>query len=65
MGVYQTNPPSDVAYLLNHSRSVLHFAEDQEQVDKAVAIAGSDNMSVNFGAATNSLGLAVEIHAKP
>ncbi len=39
VGVYQTNPPADVAYLLNHSRSVVHFAEDQEQVDKAVAIA--------------------------
>jgi len=40
VGVYQTNPPADVAYLLNHSRSVVHFAEDQEQVDKAVEIAG-------------------------
>jgi long-chain acyl-CoA synthetase len=40
VGIYQTNPPTDVAYLLNHSRSVVHFAEDQEQVDKAVAIAG-------------------------
>ncbi len=39
VGVYQTNPPSDVAYLLNHCRSVLHFAEDQEQVDKAIAVA--------------------------
>ncbi len=39
VGIYQTNPPSDVAYLLNHSRSVVHFAEDQEQVDKAVEIA--------------------------
>jgi long-chain acyl-CoA synthetase len=39
VGIYQTNPPTDVAYLLNHSQSVLHFAEDQEQVDKAVAIA--------------------------
>ena len=39
VGVYQTNPPADVAYLLNHSQSVVHFAEDQEQVDKAVAIA--------------------------
>jgi long-chain acyl-CoA synthetase len=39
VGVYQTNPPSEVTYLINHSRSVIHFAEDQEQVDKAVAIA--------------------------
>lgn len=40
VGIYQTNPPPDVAYLLNHSRSVVHFAEDQEQVDKALEIAG-------------------------
>jgi long-chain acyl-CoA synthetase len=39
VGIYQTNPPSDVAYILNHSQSVLHFAEDQEQVDKALEIA--------------------------
>jgi long-chain acyl-CoA synthetase len=39
VGIYQTSPPSDVAYLLNHCGSILHFAEDQEQVDKAVAIA--------------------------
>jgi long-chain acyl-CoA synthetase len=38
VGVYQTNPPSDVSYVLNHSRSVVHFAEDQEQVDKIVEI---------------------------
>ena len=40
VGIYQTNPPSDVAYLLNHSGSVVHFAEDQEQVDKVIEIAG-------------------------
>ena len=39
VGIYQTNPPADVAYLLNHSGAVLHFAEDQEQVDKALEIA--------------------------
>jgi long-chain acyl-CoA synthetase len=39
VGVYQTNPPDDVAYVLKHSRSRLLFCEDQEQVDKAVAIA--------------------------
>ena len=38
VGIYQTNPPDDVAYVLAHSRSVLLFAEDQEQVDKAVAV---------------------------
>ena len=39
VGIYQTNPPDDVAYVLAHSRSVLLFCEDQEQVDKAVAVA--------------------------
>lgn len=39
VGIYQTNPPDDVAYVLAHSRSVLLFAEDQEQVDKAVDVA--------------------------
>jgi long-chain acyl-CoA synthetase len=38
VGIYQTNPPADVAYILNDSSSVVLFAEDQEQVDKAVAI---------------------------
>jgi len=36
VGIYQTNPPVDVAYILNHSKSVLLFCEDQEQVDKVV-----------------------------
>jgi long-chain acyl-CoA synthetase len=40
VGIYQTNPPSDVAYILNDSRAVILFCEDQEQVDKAVEIAG-------------------------
>ena len=38
VGIYQTNPPADVAYILQDSGSVVLFAEDQEQVDKAVAI---------------------------
>ena len=37
-GIYQTNPPADVAYVLSHSRSRVLFCEDQEQVDKAVAV---------------------------
>ncbi len=37
VGIYQTNPPSDVAYILDHSQSVVLFCEDQEQVDKAIA----------------------------
>ena len=45
VGVYQTNPPEDVAYVVSHSRSKLLLCEDQEQVDKAVAIA-ADTPSV-------------------
>lgn len=39
VGIYQTNPPNDVAYILQHSQSKVLFCEDQEQVDKAIAIA--------------------------
>ncbi len=39
VGIYQTNPPADVAYILNHSKSVILFCEDQEQVDKAIEVA--------------------------
>ncbi|MBW2254498.1 MAG: AMP-binding protein [Deltaproteobacteria bacterium] len=39
VGVYQTNPPSDVAWILSHSQSKVLFCEDQEQVDKAVEVA--------------------------
>ena len=37
-GIYQTNPPEDVAYVLNHSRVKVLFCEDQEQVDKVIEI---------------------------
>ncbi len=33
-GLYPTNPAAEVEYLLSDSGSVVHFAEDQEQVDK-------------------------------
>ncbi len=36
VGVYQTNPASEVAWLLEHCGAALLFAEDQEQVDKVV-----------------------------
>jgi long-chain acyl-CoA synthetase len=35
-GVYVTNPPADVAYVLNHCRARVVFCEDQEQVDKVL-----------------------------
>ncbi len=36
VGIYQTNPAQDVAYVLSHSGAKVLFCEDQEQVDKAV-----------------------------
>jgi long-chain acyl-CoA synthetase len=41
VGVYQTSPSGDVGYIVNHSRSVVLVCEDQEQVDKFMAIAGT------------------------
>ncbi len=40
VGLYPTNPPSEVAYLIGHSESKILFAEDQEQVDKALEVIG-------------------------
>ncbi len=40
-GLYPTNPMAEVEYLLNDSGAKVHFAEDQEQVDKVVE-AGPD-----------------------
>ena len=37
VGIYQTNPVDDVAYVLSHSQSKVVFCEDQEQVDKVIA----------------------------
>ncbi|RZU74931.1 long-chain acyl-CoA synthetase [Micromonospora kangleipakensis] len=38
VGLYPTNPPAEVGYLLSHSEAKLLVAEDQEQVDKALAV---------------------------
>ncbi len=38
VGIYQTNPAEDVAYILAHSESKVLFCEDQEQVDKAIEV---------------------------
>ncbi len=35
-GLYPTNPMAEVKYLLNDSGARVHFAEDQEQVDKVL-----------------------------
>jgi len=40
-GMYPTNPTAEVQYLLNDAGARVHFAEDQEQVDKVVE-AGRD-----------------------
>ncbi len=39
VGIYQTNPASEVAWTLEHSQSRVLFCEDQEQVDKAIEVA--------------------------
>ncbi|MFB4281652.1 MULTISPECIES: AMP-dependent synthetase/ligase [unclassified Nonomuraea] len=38
VGLYPTNPPAEVAYLLGDSGAKILIAEDQEQVDKALAV---------------------------
>ncbi|GIH92607.1 AMP-dependent synthetase/ligase [Planobispora siamensis] len=38
VGLYPTNPPAEVAYLLSHSGAKILIAEDQEQVDKALEV---------------------------
>ncbi|WP_216211905.1 AMP-dependent synthetase/ligase [Amycolatopsis aidingensis] len=38
IGVYPTSPEIEVEYLLGHSRSTVLIAEDEEQLDKALAV---------------------------
>ena len=38
VGLYPTNPAQEVKYLLGHSETKILFAEDQEQVDKALDV---------------------------
>ncbi len=38
VGLYPTNPAAEVQYLLAHSGSRIHLAEDQEQLDKFLAV---------------------------
>ena len=42
VGLYPTNPAAEVEYLLSDSGAVVHLAEDQEQVDKVLAIDRGD-----------------------
>jgi long-chain acyl-CoA synthetase len=41
VGLYPTNPPAEVQYLLSDSGSRVHLAEDQEQADKVMAVIDS------------------------
>jgi long-chain acyl-CoA synthetase len=41
VGLYPTNPTSEVQYLLSDSGSVIHLAEDQEQADKVMEVIGT------------------------
>ncbi|MDF1595084.1 MAG: AMP-binding protein [Acidimicrobiia bacterium] len=41
VGLYATNPAAEVEYLLWHSEAKVLIAEDQEQVDKALAVKDS------------------------
>ena len=38
VGVYPTSPETEVGYLLGHSETVVLIAEDEEQLDKAIAV---------------------------
>jgi long-chain acyl-CoA synthetase len=38
VGLYPTNPAAEVEYLLTHSGAKVHVAEDQEQLDKLLAV---------------------------
>lgn len=41
VGIYTTNAPDEVEFILSHSDSVLYFAEDEEQLDKALQVRNS------------------------
>jgi long-chain acyl-CoA synthetase len=41
-GLYPTNPMAEVKYLVNDSGAKVHFAEDQEQVDKMLDAPAAD-----------------------
>ena len=47
VGLYPTNPTAEVEYLLMDSTSTVHFAEDQEQVDRALEVDPSKIPSLN------------------
>ena len=46
VGLYPTNPAAEVQYLLSDSGARIHFAEDQEQVDKVFEADDGDGVVV-------------------
>jgi long-chain acyl-CoA synthetase len=40
VGVYPTNPPKEAHYVIGHSDSIFVVCDDQEQVDKVLAVKG-------------------------
>ena len=40
VGIYRTNSPDQVQYILDHSQSMIVFVKDQEQTDKVLEIKG-------------------------
>ncbi|MEK7714386.1 MAG: AMP-binding protein, partial [candidate division NC10 bacterium] len=44
VGIYPTSAPEQVKYLLNHSEARLIFVENEEQLDKILAIAGDTKL---------------------
>ena len=44
VGIYPTSAPEQVRYLLNHSEARLIFVENEEQLDKILAIAGDTKL---------------------
>ena len=41
-GVYPTDAPNQVEYLINDSGTRYYFAEDEEQLDKVLEVRGRD-----------------------
>jgi long-chain acyl-CoA synthetase len=44
VGIYPTSAPDQITYLLNHSEARLVFVENEEQLDKILAVAGQTRL---------------------
>ncbi len=58
VGLYPTNPAAEVEYTLTDCGATVHFAEDQEQVDKVLEIDRSDIAELQTIIYTEPRGLA-------